>query len=183
MTDDGECSCLEIYFSTADLRRPGSGWRGAYEYRIGWLVRKLSRSCLGHCSIGLGGEIIDPTLGGVRKWPSRECFLAHYPKLVACWIVPFPSAVSWDIDSLLRIKGGPIRSICRLISGGRIWVWDCVTICLYLMDLAEVDVPMNIVTPAKLWSWLDSQGYARITLAKSGLLPEGLAEGSTPDDS
>jgi len=145
-----------VYFATGRSSIP------RWKYRqVSRLIRVMTVSPICHCMIGFEGAVLDPSLGGIRYWPSR-LVAARYPTLHSVFRVPFRYRI--DLDFFNELVGQPqpiLPSLARWLKLGHgPWVYDCLCVSLACLRAGGVDVNPHIATPAGLYRWLKKKGFA-----------------------
>lgn len=148
--------------------------RRSYYWFLSWLVRKLTYSRLAHCSIGVDGAVLDPSIRGNRFWPF-QLYIRHYPTLL--WAVAVPMEGTPDLDAYPPDVSKPaMPTVIRWLSLGRLHTDDCVCITSDVLRAGGVHIPERIVSPKQLFHWLTMRGYPHARLSP-GISPEPALRG------
>jgi len=131
------------------------------------LIKLIQRSHLSHTLIEVDGVLLDPMFSGNRYW-DIDSFLKTYPGRRVFF--RFTTDVSVDISAWeTRRSWGPWRAavwgtLFRFVlffSRGRIrFADDCVSVACKILKTSGVQVPIHIVTPKQLITWLKEEGHA-----------------------
>ncbi len=134
-------------------RRP----RTAVNLFLEWMIVKLSRSSIAHCSIGHDGVVLDPVHSGDRFWPF-QAYVRKYPRIKGCFIIPAPHPID-----LTRYEDRPVKPVWRTFAKwatrGLISTTDCVCTTKDVLAQLYIHCPRSVTTPIKLYRWLHAKKY------------------------
>ena len=131
------------------------------------LIKLIQRGHLSHTLIEYDGVVLDPMFSGNKYW-DIDSFLKTYPGRrdatvdISCW----ESNKDWGV--FREMTWGTLFRFILFFSRGRIrFDEDCVSIACKTLKKSGINVPIHVVTPKKLITWLKEEGYALTTHAST----------------
>jgi len=128
---------------------------------LGFLICRLSRSKLVHCSISDMEIVLDVSLKGDLYY-AHEAYMQFHPTLVDAFLVHGKPVTLDQYGGARAKKVWP--TLYKTLTRGNTRSRDCLCVTRQILVDAGHDVPKNVISPAGLYRWLEQKGYPHASI-------------------